>query len=46
MTTMLSVAGPVTVTALNSNEEMDRGVREKRQNLHLGEISSPVPPPQ
>ena len=44
MIRMLSLNGLVIVTAWNSNE-IDRWVRGERENVHLGEMRIPVPPP-
>ena len=46
MTRILSLNGLVTVTAWNSNEEIDRWVSGKRENVHFGEMRIPVPPPR
>ena len=46
MTRILSLNGLVTVTAWNSNEEIERWVRGKIENVHLGDMRIPVPPPR
>ena len=46
MIRMLSMKGLVTVTAWNSKEAIDRWVRGERENVHLGEMRIPVPPPR